>query len=176
VTWVATSIDVGELTCPTNDDSTLPWGPRPLQGSGRFAGALSRGSALGVGHRRRVRRSGAFCEGVPSPESCASTVSCHAGCSSLKTARTIRPPDGARIQKEREAAGRGLGLDLQILEARDPITFEKVLTSPAMEGAGALMVQTNPLFITHRQRIVERVAKSRVPAGYGERSSWMPEV
>jgi putative ABC transport system substrate-binding protein len=31
------------------------------------------------------------------------------------------------------------------------------------------MVQTNVMFITHRKRLVELVAKSRVPAVYGER-------
>jgi len=31
------------------------------------------------------------------------------------------------------------------------------------------MVQNNPLFLTHRKRIVELAAKSRIPAVYGER-------
>jgi putative ABC transport system substrate-binding protein len=75
----------------------------------------------------------------------------------------------ASFLSEREAAARGLGLDLRLLEARDPAMLDRVLAAPALDGVGALMIQTDALFITHRQRIVELVAKSRVPTVYSER-------
>jgi putative ABC transport system substrate-binding protein len=75
----------------------------------------------------------------------------------------------ARFLGERDAAARTLGLELRLLEADDPARLEKVLAALPAERLGALMVQTNAMYITHRRRIVELVAKSRVPAVYGER-------
>jgi putative ABC transport system substrate-binding protein len=71
--------------------------------------------------------------------------------------------------KEKEAAARSLGLQLPVLEARDPSEFEKAFAALATERAGALMVQTDATFITHRGRIVELAARNRVPAVYGTR-------
>lgn len=71
--------------------------------------------------------------------------------------------------REKEAAARALGLHLPVLSARDPGQFEKAVAGLASERAGALMVQSDAMFITHRARIVELVARSRVPAVYGER-------
>jgi putative tryptophan/tyrosine transport system substrate-binding protein len=70
---------------------------------------------------------------------------------------------------EKEAAARALGLHLPVLAARDPSQFEKAFAGLATERAGALMVQSDAMFITNRRRIVELVARSRVPAVYGER-------
>ena len=71
--------------------------------------------------------------------------------------------------KEKDGAARTLGLDLRVLEAREPRHLDKALSAVTTEGVGALMVQTNPMFIAQRQRIVELVARTRVPAVYGER-------
>ncbi len=78
-------------------------------------------------------------------------------------------PYTAPFLKEREGAARALGLEVRVLEAPDSGSFEKVFAAMASERAGALMVQTDALFITHRRRIVELVARNRVPAVYGER-------
>lgn len=43
-----------------------------------------------------------------------------------------------------------------------------IATSLAL-AARAMLVQTDALFISHRRRIVELAARSRVPAVYGER-------
>jgi len=71
--------------------------------------------------------------------------------------------------KEKESTARRLGLQLPVLEARDPAGFEKAFAALATERAGALMVQTDAMFITHRGRIVELAARSRIPAVYGDR-------
>jgi putative ABC transport system substrate-binding protein len=75
----------------------------------------------------------------------------------------------APFLREREGAARALGIELRLLEVQDPSNLDKVLAAMPTERVGALMVQTNVMFITHRKRIVELVAKSRVPAVYGER-------
>ncbi|MEX2220777.1 MAG: ABC transporter substrate-binding protein [Candidatus Rokuibacteriota bacterium] len=71
--------------------------------------------------------------------------------------------------KEREGAARSLGLHLPVLEAHDLGNLEKALSAIGPERGGALLVLPDAMFITHRRRIVELVARSRVPAIYGER-------
>ena len=56
-----------------------------------------------------------------------------------------------------------------MVEARDPSEFEAAFATMANKHAGALMVLTDVTFITHRKRIVELAAMSRIPAVYGER-------
>lgn len=75
----------------------------------------------------------------------------------------------ARLLEERERAARALALDVRLYEARDPESFEAAFAAMRAGRVDALMVQTNPLFITHRKRIVELAARNRVPAIYGER-------
>jgi putative ABC transport system substrate-binding protein len=74
-----------------------------------------------------------------------------------------------RFMKERAAAGRSLGLELRVVEAREPGQLEPALTALAGERVGALLVLTNALYISQHRRIVELVARSRLPAVYGER-------
>ena len=78
-------------------------------------------------------------------------------------------PYTAPFLKEKDDAARALGLQLPMLEARDTVGLDGAFAALATERAGALMVQTNPLFIRYRRRIVELAARSRVPAVYGER-------
>ena len=76
----------------------------------------------------------------------------------------------ALFLKEKEPAARRLAVELRLLEVRDPAALEKALATLATERIGALMVQTNATFITHRNRIVALVAKNRLPAVYGDRT------
>jgi putative tryptophan/tyrosine transport system substrate-binding protein len=78
-------------------------------------------------------------------------------------------PYTAMFMSEREAEARTLGLHLSVLEARSPSEIEKAFTTMVTERAGALMVLTDILFITHRRRIVELAAKAHLPATYPER-------
>lgn len=70
--------------------------------------------------------------------------------------------------KERENLAQALGVRLQVVEAQDPTKFEQAFAKMARERAGALMVLTDGMFITHRRRLVELAAKSRLPAVYPE--------
>src|SRR5213593_4017002 len=69
----------------------------------------------------------------------------------------------------RVAAGRELGVELQVVEAQDPTKLEQAFAAVASQRAGALMVLTDVMFINNRRRIVELAAKSRLPAIYPER-------
>ena len=84
----------------------------------------------------------------------------------LTNPRSIYTPPFLR---EKEGLSRRLGLQLPILEAGDPGAFQKAFAALPTERAGALMVQTDAMFITHRHRVVELAARSRVPAVYGDR-------
>jgi putative ABC transport system substrate-binding protein len=78
-------------------------------------------------------------------------------------------PDSEAAVKRLEAAAQALGVQLRIQEVRDPSEFEKTFATMSSEGVGALMVQTDPVLYTYRRRIVELVAKSRLPTMYSMR-------
>jgi len=78
-------------------------------------------------------------------------------------------PDSGPSVKRLEGAARALGMQLRIQEVRDPSEFEKAFADMSSERAGALMVQGDPILYTHRRRIVELVAKSRLLAMYAMR-------
>ena len=75
----------------------------------------------------------------------------------------------ARLMADRERAARTLALDVRLFEVREPDNLEAAFAAARTERMDALMVQTTGFFITHRKRIVELAARSRVPAVYGER-------
>lgn len=75
----------------------------------------------------------------------------------------------ASLLEERERAARALALEVRLFEAREPESLEAAFASMRAERVDALMVQTNPLFITHRKRIVDLAGRNRVAAVYGER-------
>src|SRR6266576_5450485 len=62
-------------------------------------------------------------------------------------------PFTAHFLRETEAAARALGLQLRPFEILDPREFGNAFAAITRERAGALLVQQNPLFLEHRQRI-----------------------
>jgi putative ABC transport system substrate-binding protein len=73
--------------------------------------------------------------------------------------------------QESEAAAHALGIEARVLEARGPHDLERAFEAIVNEHAEALMVLADPMFITHRRRIVELAAKNRLPSVFGERGS-----
>src|SRR5262245_47646819 len=71
--------------------------------------------------------------------------------------------------RETEAAARSLGVQLQPLEVRGLDDFERVFQAAIKERAGALITLDDAFVFTHRARIVQLAAKSRLPAIYGFR-------
>jgi len=71
----------------------------------------------------------------------------------------------------REAAGaaRALGVQLRVLEARSPNDLDAAFTVITGEQMDALLVLADPFFRTHKARIADFAAKSRLPSVSGER-------
>jgi putative tryptophan/tyrosine transport system substrate-binding protein len=80
----------------------------------------------------------------------------------------VHPTDPAKARNMREirTAAQTLGVQLQTLEVRGPDEFENAFTALTREHAEALLVLGDPLTLTYRIRIVDLVAKGRLPAMY----------
>jgi putative ABC transport system substrate-binding protein len=78
-------------------------------------------------------------------------------------------PGNALALRETEIAARVLGVELQLLEARSLNDFDSAFAAMTAKRAGALLVLGDVMFVTHRIRLAELVAKSRLPAMYGLR-------
>jgi hypothetical protein len=76
--------------------------------------------------------------------------------------------------KGAEVAARALGLQLQLVEARSPADFERAFTDMTKARVGALSMLPSNMFFNERRRIVDLVARSRLPAVYPWRQSSMP--
>jgi ABC-type uncharacterized transport system substrate-binding protein len=71
--------------------------------------------------------------------------------------------------KDVNAAARSLVVQLQLLEARDPIEFDSGFAAMAKERIGALVVMADTMYVLHRIRLAELAARNRLPAAYGWR-------
>ena len=63
-----------------------------------------------------------------------------------------------------KAAARSLGLQLQLLVAREPSEFDGAFGAMARERAGALLVTGDTMFFLHRARLADLAVKSRLPS------------
>jgi putative ABC transport system substrate-binding protein len=70
------------------------------------------------------------------------------------------------LLREAAGAGRSLGLQLQLLEARGPDDLERAFSTMTRERAGALLVLRDGMFLLHQTRIAALAVKSRLPAMY----------
>ena len=73
--------------------------------------------------------------------------------------------------KEANVAARSLGVQLQLLEARGPNEFDGAFAAMAKERAGGLLVLSDAMLNSHRTRLADLAARTRVPAAYGVRES-----
>ena len=78
-------------------------------------------------------------------------------------------PAGPALLEEAKAAARTLSVQLQILEARRPEELQGAFAIMTREHAGALVVFSDGMFLTHRRRLAELAAKGRLPAMFGRR-------
>jgi putative ABC transport system substrate-binding protein len=78
-------------------------------------------------------------------------------------------PVTADLLKDTEAAAKVFRLHLQILEVRGPNDFDKAFSAINKKRARALIELPSPLFHSHRKRIVEFAAKSRLPSIFHSR-------
>ncbi len=79
-----------------------------------------------------------------------------------------------RAKKERlktaHVVARALGARLQVVEAHGPEDFDRAFGDMAKERAGALAVWATPVFDNARRRLLDQVARNRLPAMYSYRS------
>jgi putative ABC transport system substrate-binding protein len=68
--------------------------------------------------------------------------------------------------RQLDATARALGVDLQLLEVREPDDFEPAFTAAQAQHADALIALHDPLTFAHRERILALAARSRLPAVY----------
>ena len=73
--------------------------------------------------------------------------------------------------REANVAARSLGVQLQLLEARGPNEFDGAFAAMARERVGALLVLSDAMLSSHRTRLADLAARSRLPAAYGVRES-----
>jgi putative tryptophan/tyrosine transport system substrate-binding protein len=73
------------------------------------------------------------------------------------------------LLEETQVAARVLGIQLQLLEVRNPDEFEQAFAAGAQGRAQALLVFDDPVIHSYRARIVAWAAKRRLPAMYGTR-------
>jgi putative tryptophan/tyrosine transport system substrate-binding protein len=73
--------------------------------------------------------------------------------------------------REVNVAARSLGVQLQLVEARGPKEFDAAFAAMAKERVGALLVLSDSIFSSHRTRLADLAARSRLPAAYGIRES-----
>jgi putative ABC transport system substrate-binding protein len=73
--------------------------------------------------------------------------------------------------RELKIAARSLGVQLQLLEARGPNEFDGAFAAMAKERVGALLVLSDVMLNSHRTRLADLAARSRLPAIYGVRES-----
>jgi putative ABC transport system substrate-binding protein len=92
----------------------------------------------------------------------------------IRRVATLSNPTNAYHQlaiREVNVAARSLEVQLQLLEARGPNEFDGAFAAMAKEGAGALLVLSDAMLRSHRTRLADLAASSRLPAAYGIRES-----
>jgi putative ABC transport system substrate-binding protein len=75
----------------------------------------------------------------------------------------INPASTSQL-RETQSAAQALGVQLQVVEVRDPKEFESAFSAMTRERARALIVLADPVFLSHRTQISDLAAKSRLPA------------
>ncbi len=79
---------------------------------------------------------------------------------------TLREETFKQMLKETHATARAIGVQIQIVEASKVDDFDAAFSAMAEERAEGLIVLVNPMFFVHRQHIIERAAKQRLPTIY----------
>jgi putative ABC transport system substrate-binding protein len=69
--------------------------------------------------------------------------------------------------KAAEAAARGLGVSLHVLEVRDRDDFDRAFKGAREVRAGALLVFADPFILANRTRVAQLAVGSRLPAVFG---------
>jgi putative ABC transport system substrate-binding protein len=86
-----------------------------------------------------------------------------------RVAVLLNPAIHAAAFREFEPMAKGLGVQLQLLEAQTPSDLDNAFSATAKGRVDALSVWASPLFFTHRKKILAFVAKSRVASVFEQK-------
>jgi putative ABC transport system substrate-binding protein len=86
------------------------------------------------------------------------------------TAVLWNPVHHALLVRASEVTAQALGVQLHLVEARDPDAFDSAFAAITSAHAGALLVLGDPMFSDHRSRLVELAAMSRLPTVHNDRA------
>jgi putative tryptophan/tyrosine transport system substrate-binding protein len=71
-----------------------------------------------------------------------------------------------QMLQETQVTARSLGVQLQVVEAKEVADFDAAFSAMVKERAEAVIVLVNPMFNVQRRHIIERAANHRLPAIY----------
>jgi len=71
-----------------------------------------------------------------------------------------------KMLQETQVTARSLGVQLQVVEAKEVADFDAAFSAMVKERAEAVIVLVNPMFNVQRRHIIERAANHRLPAIY----------
>src|SRR5262245_30098125 len=71
-----------------------------------------------------------------------------------------------KMLQETQVTARSLGVQLQVVEAKEVADFDTAFSAMVKERAEAVIVLVNPMFNVQRLHIIERAANHRLPAVY----------
>jgi len=78
-------------------------------------------------------------------------------------------PNVATRSKDAQEAAHAIGQQIQIVTASSERDFEPAFASLVQQRAAALLVGDDPLFISHRESLINLAARHAVPASYFQR-------
>ena len=91
---------------------------------------------------------------------------CVPGLRRVAVLANLRNPSSAAAARETEAAGRAMGLEIQVADARLPEQYPEAFASITRGGARAVFVTTDPVLSSNRERIIQLASRHRLPAMY----------
>ena len=77
-------------------------------------------------------------------------------------------PSYGLILKELRPTARALGVELQLVEAREANDIDNAFAVMTRKGAGGLQVMAHPVFVTHRTQIAKLAADNRLPTTFSQ--------
>ena len=83
--------------------------------------------------------------------------------------RSSSTPSFRLLLGETETAARALGVQVQVVEVREPTDFDRAFSVITRERVGALVVLPDAMFRNQRKRIVDFAATNRLPTVYAFR-------
>src|SRR5262245_31733443 len=90
----------------------------------------------------------------------------------LRVVAVLRNPDNlaSTLQlRETQVAAQALGLQLHVVELREPQEFESAFSAMTQARADALLVLADTVFLSHRAQVAALAAKSRLPTIFNVR-------